>query len=388
VSNTPAATPPERPESTTEADRSFALPMPISIRSLALVLLATLITIYMLREMAPVLIPIALSVIVYNSLSPLVERLVRWRFPRVLAAAIAVLALVGACGATAYTFSDEAAAVVQKMPEAARRLRGMLRGMRQDGQTSLSQMQQAATAIEATAKEAVGDDIAPRGVMRVQVEEPLFKSGDLMISGTRGLFAFAGGTVLVLVFAFFLLISADTLKRKVVEIAGPTMTRKKITVQILDEISRQIQRFLMVQILTAAIVAVLTGLALWWLGLEEPAIWGIVAGVFNTLPYFGPLFVTVGVGAIALVQFGALGQVLWVAGATLAITTLEGYLLTPVLQGRTAQMNQVAVFVGILFWTWIWGPVGLILAVPLTMIIKVVCDHVEGFQGLGKLMSE
>jgi predicted PurR-regulated permease PerM len=387
VSNTPVATPPERPDST-DADQSFALPMPISIRSLALLLLTTLVTIYMLREMAAVLIPIALSVIVYNSLSPLVERLVRWRLPRALAAAIAVLALVTACGATAFTFSDEASAVVQKMPEAARRLRSMLHGMRQDGQTSFSQMQQAATAIEATAKEAVGTDTAPRGVMRVQVEEPLFKSGDLMISGTRGLFAFAGGTVLVLVFAYFLLISADTLKRKVVEIAGPTLTRKKVTVQILDEISRQIQRFLMVQILAAAIIAVLTGLALWWLGLEQPAIWGIVAGVFNTLPYFGPLFVTVGVGAIALVQFGTLSQVLWVAGATLAITTLEGYLLTPILQGRTAQMNQVAVFIGILFWTWIWGPVGLILAVPLTMIIKVVCDHVEGFQALGKLMSE
>ena len=110
--------------------------------------------------------------------------------------------------------------------------------------------------------------------------------------------------------------------------------------------------------------------------------------MLNTLPYFGPLLATLGLAGVALLQFESLSMVAWVAGSALLITSLEGYLLTPVLQGRAAQMNQVAVFVGILFWSWMWGPIGLLLAVPLTMIIKVVCDHVEGFQPVGRLMGE
>ena len=158
--------------------------------------------------------------------------------------------------------------------------------------------------------------------------------------------------------------------------------------QILDEIARQIQRFLVVQLLTGAFVATLTGLTLWWLGLENAGIWGLVTGVLNTLPYFGPLLATIALTGISLVQFGTLDMVLWVAGSSLIITSLEGYWLTPYLLGQSAQMNQVAVFIAILFWSWMWGPIGLLLAVPLTTMVKVICDHVEELQPIGKLMGE
>lgn len=380
------------PETTAGKDTTAEEPrvvVPVSTRSLATYVLATLAIIYMVREMRDVLIPIALSVLVYHSLAPFVQRLIAWRVPRALAATLVMITMLGSVGWTAYALSDDAVVVVQQMPDAAKRLRALVRGFRQQPGSSLAeQLRRAATELESTAKEAVGSSSAPRGVLRVQVEEPVLRGSDVLLGGFRNITVFVGSAVLVLVFALFLLISADRLKRIVVEVAGSTLSRKKVTVQILDEIARQMQSFLLVQIATSVIVAVLTALVLWWLGLQNAAVWGAVAGVLNTLPYFGPLLTTIGLAGVALVQFGTFTMTAWVAGAALAITSIEGYFLTPLLQGRASRMNQVAVFVGILFWSWMWGPIGLLLAVPLTMMIKVFCDHIEDLQPVGRLMGE
>jgi predicted PurR-regulated permease PerM len=388
---TPAAQD-QAPDSSTSASlstSSHVLSMPIGVRSLALLVIAVLATIYMVREMRDVLIPIALSIVVYHSLAPFVQRLVRWRVPRTIAAIFVMATMVGGVGAIGWSLSDEAASVVQQIPEAAKTLREVVRGLRrQPGTTLTEHVQRAAIEIDTTAKEAMGTATAPRGVMRVQIEEPMLRGSDVLLGGARNITVFGGSVVLVLVFTLFLLVSADRLKRIVVEVTGPTLSHKKVTVQIIDEIARQVQHFLMVTLLTNAIVAGVTTLVLWQLGLQNAAVWGIAAGVLNTLPYFGPLLATLGLASVALVQFGTWSMVAWVAGSALVITSIEGYFLTPWLQGRSAQMNQVAVFVGILFWSWIWGPIGLLLAIPMTMMVKVICDHVEGFQGMGRLMGE
>lgn len=386
--------PPEQPPSDRPdpADATAALPqlsMPVSIRSLALIVLASLATIYMVRAMRDVLMPLALSALVFHLLAPFVEGLVRWRVPRTLAAIVVMMAMLGATAATAWSLSDNAAAVVNKMPDAARRMRTALRDLSpRSGDSLTEQMQKAAKELESTAHEAVGTPSVPRGVTRVQIEEPVLRGSDVVLGGARNAIVIGGSVVLVIVCSVFLLITADRLKRIVVEIAGPTLTRKKVTVQIMDEIARQIQRFLVVQLITSAVVAVATGLTLWWLGLENPAIWGIVTGVLNSLPYFGPLLSTIALTGVAFGQFGTVEMALWVAGSSLVITSLEGYFLTPYLLGRSAQMNQVAVFIAILFWSWMWGPMGLLLAVPLTTMIKVICDHVEELEPIGKLMGD
>ncbi len=185
----------------------------------------------------------------------------------------------------------------------------------------------------------------------------------------------------------FLLIADDLFKRKLVRHIG-VFARKKITVQILDEIGNQIERFLLVQILTSAIVAVVTALVLWWLGLNQPLVWGLAAGLLNTIPYFGPAVVSTGLAIVGYMQFGDLAKASTVAAAALAITTLEGWVLTPTLLGRVAQMNRIAVFAALLFWTWMWGVWGMLLAIPVTMAIKVVCDHIEPFRPVGDFLGE
>ena len=135
-------------------------------------------------------------------------------------------------------------------------------------------------------------------------------------------------------------------------------------------------------------VALVTGAVLWWLGVQQAVFWGIAAGVLNSVPYFGPVIVTVALGTVAFAQFGTASMALTVSGSALLITTLEGWLLTPSLMGRAAQMNQVAVFVGLIFWSWIWGVWGILLAVPMMMLVKSVCDHVDDLKPIGDFLGE
>ena len=224
--------------------------------------------------------------------------------------------------------------------------------------------------------------------MNLQVQDPPFKVSDYLWSGSMTAASFVNQMVMILFLTYFMLVADDLYKRKIVEFAGPSLSEKKVTVKILDDIANQIQRFLAIQVLTSLLVGAATGLALWALGLHQAAFWGFIAGLFNSIPYYGPLIVASALSAVAFVQFGSASMVGWVAGVSLVITTLEGNFLTPTLMGRAADMNRVAMFAGLLFWTWMWGIWGLLLAVPIMMALKAVCDHVEDLQPIGKFLGE
>jgi predicted PurR-regulated permease PerM len=194
--------------------------------------------------------------------------------------------------------------------------------------------------------------------------------------------------LMIVLLAFFLLLANDLFKRKLVANFGTSLSRKKITLQILDQIGTQIARFLLVQLSTSVIVAIVTGLALWWLGLEQAMFWGIAAGVLNSIPYMGPIIVTAGLGMVGFMQFGTFSMAAAAAGTALAITALEGWFLTPSLMGKAAQMNQVAIFMSLILWSWLWGTWGVFLAVPMMMVIKAVCDHVDDLKPWGDFLGE
>ena len=169
---------------------------------------------------------------------------------------------------------------------------------------------------------------------------------------------------------------------------GPSLSKKKITVQILADIDRQIEWFLFVQVLTSTVVAVATWLAFRAVGLQQAAVWGVLAGIFNSIPYFGPVLVTGGTAVVGYIQFGSIRMALIVAGVSLVITSLEGFLLTPWLTSRGSRMNAVAIFVGLLFWGWLWNVWGMLLAVPMLMVLKAIGDHVEDFKPIGELLGD
>jgi predicted PurR-regulated permease PerM len=368
--------------------------MPVDIRSLALTVIAASLAILLLQYAQSVLIPIALGVLISYALTPIVGSLARLHVPRAIGAALALALLVGGVGVGIYTLSDEAMAIVADVPQTARRLRERVLTHRTQAPGMLTQVQQAAQAIEKTADVATSVTEDPRSggsrdaVQRVQIVQPAFKASDYIWMGGVGLFGFLGQAVVILFLVYFLLLTGDLYKRKLVKIAGPTLSKKKVTVQILDDINDQIENFIKVQVVTSLVVAVATGAALWWLGLQNFAVWGLLAGLLNSIPYLGPVVVSGGLAIVAFMQFNDLARTAYVCGAALVITGLEGFLLTPALLSRAAQMNPVAIFVGLLFWTWIWGAWGTVLAVPMLMMFKSVCDHVEDLRPVGELLGE
>jgi len=251
---------------------------------------------------------------------------------------------------------------------------------------AIQQVQKAATELEKAASAAAPPPTS--NVPRVQVETAPFNVTDYLMCGSIGVAAAVGQLVLILFLAYFLLASGDLYRRKLVKIVGPSLSKKKVTVQILSEIDRQIEMFLLVQVFTSTVVAVATWLVFRALGVNQAAVWGILAGVFNSIPYFGPVLVTGGTAVVAFLQFGTVNMAVLVSGLSLVITSLEGFLLTPYLTSRAASMNAVAIFVCLLFWGWVWNVWGMLLAVPMLMVIKTVCDHVEDFKSVGELLGE
>jgi len=194
--------------------------------------------------------------------------------------------------------------------------------------------------------------------------------------------------VVVLFLTWFLLLGGDMFKRKFIKMSGKTISRKKINVHMLDEINRSIQRYMLLLLVTNASLGICTYLLLRYLGVENAGTWSLVAAALHLVPYFGSLLTSVCLGVAAFMQFGTLPMVGATAGGSLLIATLIGNGMTTWMTGRMARMNAVAVFVSLLLFTWLWGTWGMLLAIPLAVIAKVVADHVEGLEVLAEFLGE
>ncbi len=371
--------------STTAERERVLLHMPVDVRSVSLAVLAFLATVFALHWARAVFIPLLLGVMFAYALWPLVDRLERWRLPRAVGAGLVLAVLLGAFGGTTYGLADEATQLMETLPEAAAKARLALRAQRAQPAGPIDQVQKAASLLEQAAMEAA--TAAPRGVTRVQIEPPRFNIKNYFWSGTLGLAGLAGQATVVVFLVYFLLVSGTTFRRKLVKIAGGRLHDKKITLQALDEINTQIQAYLLVQLFTSVLVGVATWLSFWAIGLDNAAVWGVVAGVLNLIPYLGSIAVTVLAMGVAFMQFGTADMVLLVGGVSLVINTLEGQLLTPYLTSRACRMNPVAVFVGVLAFGWLWGVWGMLLGVPILMVVKAVSDRVEDLKPVGELLG-
>jgi predicted PurR-regulated permease PerM len=370
-----------------ESQPETTVPIDVTARSVALTIMAASAMMAVLYWAREVFIPIVLSLLISYALEPIVVSLVRLRLSRVVASILVMVTLTGSVGYLAYGLSDDVAAVVAEVPNAATRLRQALRRGRGEPGT-MQRVQKAAEELQRTADEAAGRNPVSAGVQRVQIEEPAINVRQYLSWGSASLVTYAAQALLVSFFVFFLLASGDLFKRKLVKLAGPSLAQKKITVQILNEINTQIARFLLVRVATSIVVGIATWLAFRWVGLNQAGVWGIAAGVFNSIPYFGPVIVGGGTFVVAVLQFGTLGMGFYVSGISLAITSLEGWLLTPWLTSRTARTNEVAIFIGLIFWSFVWGLWGTLLAVPMLVVAKAFCDRVEDLKPIGELLGE
>ena len=375
------------PHSASSTDVRPSARTDIGIRSVALTIIAAAAAMYVLYWAREAFIPIVLSILISYALDPIVTAVMRTRLPRPAAAAVVVSLLTGLFGYGVYTLSDDATAIVAQLPGAAQKLRmAVRRGSEDEG--AIEQVQKAAEELQKTADEAAGPNPAPRNVTRVQIEEPTINVREYLTWGSANVIAFLGQATLVLFFVFFLLASGDMFKRKLVKLAGPSLEQKKVTVQILDEINRQIARFLLVRVVTSIVVGLATWIAFRMVGLEQAGLWAVAAGVFNSVPYFGPVIVGCGTAVVAFLQFESIGMAAYISGISFVITGIEGWLLTPWLTSRTARTNEVAVFLGLIFWSFVWGIWGTLLAVPMLVTVKAYCDRIDDLKPVGELLGD
>ncbi|MBC7720031.1 MAG: AI-2E family transporter [Chitinophagaceae bacterium] len=360
--------------------------MPVNIRNLSLVVLTLFASLFVLHWAKAVFIPFMLSLIFSYALSPLVDWAEARKIPRWLGAAILLVSIVASVAWTSYRLSDEAFKMVDSLPAAAQMLSDSIKSRRSNSDSTLQTVQKAAARIEQAAQ----DSTAPannHGAMRVVVEPPRFNVTDYLWTGSLGLMTLIGQTTVVLFLTYFFMVSGNTFRRKLVKLAGPTLSSKRITLQALDEITEQIQRYLQVQLFTSALVGVLTGAALGLMKLENAAVWAVAAAVLNLVPYVGSIITAGAIALLGFLQFGSINMAMAVGGVSLAIHTVVGNLLTPWLTSRASKMNPVAVFVALLGWGWLWGVWGLLMGIPIMLIVKSICDRVDDLKPAGEFLG-
>jgi predicted PurR-regulated permease PerM len=334
---------------------------------------------FLLRSERDVFIPVVLSVLISYALAPAVGWLERKRVPRFAGSILVLSAVLGVLAVLVAAMADDVLRLLEQLPESVRQIREQVLEARGQPGSLTERAQRAIAAVrEAAAAARAASPSAPTD---------LGVSGGALVRSTAAILGGASDAIIVLFLAFFLLWSGTLYRRKLLSIAGSRLSRRRATLRALVEIERRIQRFFVVRVITGVIVAIGTWAGLQWLGLEHAAVWGLVAGVCNAIPFLGPVIVSLALLIVGLVQFGSAAMALSAAGLALVITSLEGWLLDPVLMGKAERMNSVAVLVGLVFWTSVWGAWGAFLAVPMLAIMKAICDHNAQLRPISKLLS-
>jgi len=375
---------------------TLRLPLHVNARGMSLGIIATVAFVFALQWAKNFLVPLLLGIFIAYTLSPVVRWLERWHIKRAIGATLVTGLILAGMALTVQRVQGEIFNIVDELPTLTHKVSKLI-AEASDGQPStIQQVQAAAAELEQAAANAGAD------ARRAAQHRPLpaavpavtsaagasnFRVMDWLLAGSVGLASFVSQATMVVFLVFFLLLAGDTFKRKLVKLT-PSLTKKKVTVHILEDINTSIQNYMFMLLVTNVLLAALMWVALRMIGLENPGAWAIFAGVAHVMPYFGPLLITAATGLVAFMQFESLRMVILVGGASMAIATLVGMVVTTWMTGKIAKMNPAAVFVSLLFWGWLWGMWGLLLGVPVVVVIKVVAERVEDMEFVAELLGE
>ena len=352
-------------------------------------ILATLASIFALSWAQNFVVPLLLGIVISYTLNPLVAWLEAIRIPRAIGTIVVLAAVLGAIGFGTYSLRGEAQAIVDQLPEAATRFTAGLARIRTSQNENLKTIQDAATKVEKATMQAAGASTARTSpTAHVVVDQPKFRLGDFLWQSSLGAVGAIGQALMVVFLVVFLLLGGDTFKRKLVRLTGPSLSRRKITVRILDDINGSIQKYMVMLLATNVLVGLLSWIAFRWIGLENAGAWAVVAGLLHIVPYIGPAITAGATAMAAFMQFDSFSAALLASGASLAIATFVGTFVTTWMTGRIARMNPAAVFVSLLFWGWLWGVWGMLLSVPIIVIVSVISQHVERLRPVEELLGD
>jgi predicted PurR-regulated permease PerM len=341
-------------------------------RHVALVGLFLLAVFYTLHLAQGFFLPVVLAILLDFLLSPVVRTLRKIGLPEPLGAAIVMLGLLAVLVIGVYRLAGPASEYIARAPESIEAARDKLRGMR----GSVEQMTDAAEQVE---RAAAGDEANER---QVEIKGPSLTSQ--LFGGTTALL---GAATVVVFLTYFLLAAGDLFLQKLVGVL-PQFKDKRVAVTIARETEAQISLYLFTTTLINVGVGVVTGIAMYLVGLPNAVLWGVVAAVLNFVPYVGAVANTVLLALAASIAFEDTSRVLLVPGIFLALNLIESNLVTPTIYGNRMKLNTVALFLGLVFWWYIWGVPGAILAVPMMATLKIACDHIESLAPIGEFLGK
>ena len=378
------------PQTSSEAE-SHVLPTndPLQVKNIALIIISSVAVLYALQWAQSFIITVLLGVLLAYALNPLVSWLEMIKVNRTIGSTIVILSVISGIVFSGYALRGQVQSIISTLPEAAVKLTSGFAVKRGQPLTSMQKVQIAASQVETAASSAENNITKKKKrAMHVVIEEPKFKIGDFLWRGSLGIFGFIAEAITMIFLAYFFLLSGDTFKRKLVRITGPSLSSKKITVNILGDINTSIQRYLFMLVLTNVIVGVVSWFTFRALDLENAGAWAVAAGFMHIVPYFGPVATAAITGMAAYMQFNSLLMAFVISGASIVIATVIGVFVTTWMTGRIAKMNSAAVFISLIFFSWLWGLWGMLLGIPVIFILKVVCEHIEHLQPIAELLGE
>jgi predicted PurR-regulated permease PerM len=339
-----------------------------------LVTILVLLLVAALRLGSSLLIPIAFSILLALLLNPLVRGMTRWKIPESVGAAIMVFGITGLFAFGAWWLSEPASEWLKKAPAQMQSMESKLRRIKKpiaEIQKTAERVEQAATSTSSGSSQASSPSpAAPSMVARLGYN-------------TAGLIG-AGLTVVFL--TYFLLASGPLLKKKLPRLM-PEASRRERVDHAIEEIERQMSRYLLLNSVISLIVGLLTWGLLEAVGMPNAPLWATAAFIFNYVPYAGALATTVLIAFAGIVSLDSPDRIFLALGGFTVINILEGNLITPTILGKTMPLNSLAIFSCLLFWGWVWGVAGAVMAVPLTVMVQVVCAHVPRLRSFAILLD-
>ena len=343
---------------------------PLTIAAVGLFVIAVLFTLYFGRD---VLLPIMLALILSFLLRPLVRALYRVGVPEGLGAAVMVVMLFGGVLLAVYTLSTPAAEWVNRMPRVLHELEFKLGDIR----AGIDRAREASRQIEQITKETGSDG---------PVREVVVRGPTLMEQAVSQVESVLANVVILLVLLYFFLARG----RHSLEALIGTMRNVDDRVHyamVAATLQQNIAAYLLTITVINAVLGLATGLVMWMWGLPNPALWGVMVALANYIPFIGPAVMTGVFFLVSVLTFDSLGTIILPPLSFVALTTIEGNFLTPMIVGRRLSLNPIAVFVSILFWGWLWGIPGALLAVPILAILKILFDAHEPLKPVGALLG-
>lgn len=356
-----------------------------SRKNVGIAIVATVAVVAALYFARAFFVPLLIGILASYMLYPLIEWPRRAHVPRSVSAAVVMTLLVGVMSWMVFSLRDDAAAMIEKLPEAAQKLRQHLSDSRSTDLSVLHHMQKAAHELQGVAAEAGVSPNAP--IVVPPGPHPTLWLQDFAYAQTALLVTVIAQTPIVLLLIYFLLASGQHFRRRLVQLVGPSPVRQRDIVLILKEVNDQIQRYLFATLVSNALVALCTWLVFEALGVEQAGVWGVAAGILHFIPYLGPVLIAFASCIAAFMQFNSIMTALIVAGSSVLVAGAIGLVFMTWLQSQFTRTNAAVLFISLLFFGWLWGVWGLLLSTPLIVIAKVICDRVDSLKRIGKLLG-